>query len=302
MSRVSRGRARRPVQALALGLVLALAASHGVARADILDQAYAAGSEAAAAGDWEAAIEHWTEAAEYLPGRSAQLDYDLGTAHAQLGELGPATYYFERALQPEARPSSELAKLARRNLSVVRRQAEVEAEVEGRQVAWREGWWNLVVEILAGQAVAWVALVSAWLVVLGVGARAWLRRGEGGASTPRARTLGAASIAFAVLAALGGILHGLAYDAVHGTPEAITLEAGTQLRERPGAHLPLAFAVQGGSRVRVLEERSGWVRLRLPSGLEGWTRRESVARLDQPWVRTPVRAEADAETPPAGSR
>jgi hypothetical protein len=31
----------------------------------------------------------------------------------------------------------------------------------------------------------------------------------------------------------------------------------------------------------VLDERSGWVRVRLPGGLEGWARVDSVARLDQ---------------------
>jgi hypothetical protein len=135
------------------------------ARADVVDDAYAQGSEAAAANDWAGAIEHWQRALELLPGRSAQLDYDLGTAYAQLGELGRATYHLERALQPEARPSVEVAEAARRNRGIVRRQAEVQAEVNDARVSRSPSWWDLVVDVLAGQALAWISLVSAWLLV-----------------------------------------------------------------------------------------------------------------------------------------
>jgi uncharacterized protein YgiM (DUF1202 family) len=80
-------------------------------------------------------------------------------------------------------------------------------------------------------------------------------------------------------------------EAADDHPDAIALDSVVELREGPGAHLPVAFRLQGGSRVRVLDERSGWVRVRLPAGLEGWAPRESVARLDKPPMRSRVRAD-----------
>ncbi|MFO7567549.1 MAG: SH3 domain-containing protein [Enhygromyxa sp.] len=261
-----------------------------MAQADVVDDAYAAGNEAAIAGDWAGALEHWQHALELLPGRSAQLDYDLGTAYAQLGELGRATYHLERALQPEARPSVEVAEAARRNLGIVRRRAEIQAEVADARISREQSWWDLVVDVLAGQGLAWISLISGWLLVLALLVRRFLggrlRDGAGAA-----RVGGALALVFALVFVIGGGLHGLAMRAADDHPDAIAIDSLVELREGPGTHLPIAFRVQGGSRVRVLDERSGWVRVRLPAGLEGWAPRESIARLDKPPMRSRVRAD-----------
>jgi hypothetical protein len=281
----------RALRVLAVALALALGWS-SQARADVVDDAYAEGSRAAANDDWAGAIEHWQRALELLPGRSAQLDYDLGTAYAQLGELGRATYHFERALQPEARPSVEVAEAARRNRGIVRRQAEVQAEVNDARISRLPTWWDLVVEVLAGQALAWISLVSGWLLVGTVALRRWRDRNE----TPSAGRgiSGALILVFALVFAIGGGLHALAIGADADHPDAVVLDAVVDVREGPGAHLPVAFTLQGGSHVRVLDQRSGWLRVRLPGGLEGWATVDSVARLYQPPKRARV-GEADAK-------
>lgn len=283
---MKRGALRWSAAALLLVCLVCPAPAH----ADVVDDAYAAGNEAALAGDWTGAIEHWQRALELLPGRSAQLDYDLGTAYAQLGELGRATYHLERALQPEARPSVEVAEAARRNLGIVRRRAEVQAEVADARISREESWWDLAVDALAGQALAWIVLISGWLLVLALLARRWMAgRLRGGAAASRVG--GALALVFALVFVIGGGLHGLAMRAADDHPDAIALDSIVELREGPGTHLPVAFRVQGGSRVRVLDERSGWVRVRLPAGLEGWAPRESIARLDKPPMRSRVRAD-----------
>jgi hypothetical protein len=271
--------------------LLAGALSFGVpnrAAADVVDDAYAAGSEAAATSDWEGAVEHWREALELLPGRSAQLEYDLGTAYAQLGDLGRATYHLERALQPEARPSVEVAELARRNLGIVRRQAEIAAESSDARISESEGWWELAVNVLAGQTVAWVSMLAAWLLLITVALRSWQRRradadpsSEGKRAGDRHGVTGAIALVLSLVVLIGGGLHALAVASERGGPKAIVLDPVVELREGPGTHLPSAFRVQGGSRVRVLEERSGWLRVRLPKGLEGWAKRGSIGRLDR---------------------
>lgn len=280
--------------ALALALVLVFAWPRA-ASADVVDDAYAAGSEAALAGDFTTAIDHWQRALELLPGRSAQLDYDLGTAYAELGELGRATYHLERALQPEARPSVEVAEAARRNLGIVRRQAEVQAEVTEAQISRPPTSWDLAIEVLAGRALAWISLICGWLTVGVVAQRRWRRRhGQGttssGATSGRQGISGALALVFVLVFVVGGGLHALAIGAADDHPDAIALDATVEVREGPGAHLPVAFELQGGSHVRVLDQRSGWMRVRLPGGLEGWAKSESIARLDQPPMRTRLRA------------
>lgn len=281
--------------ALALALALVFAWPRA-ASADVVDDAYAAGSEAALAGDFATAIDHWQRALELLPGRSAQLDYDLGTAYAELGELGRATYHLERALQPEARPSVEVAEAARRNLGIVRRQAEVQAEVTDAQISRLPTSWDLALEVLAGRALAWISLICGWLAVGVVAQRRWRRRHGQPTGVSGRGISGALALVFVLVFVVGGGLHALAISAADDHPDAIALDATVEVREGPGAHLPVAFELQGGSHVRVLDQRSGWMRVRLPGGLEGWAKSESIARLDQPPMRTRLRAaQASAE-------
>lgn len=300
-------RSSRRIAALGLGLVLGgmlVLAGPKLARADVVDDAYAAGSEAALTGNWDKALEHWQHALELLPGRSAQLDYDLGTAYAELGELGRATYHLERALQPHARPSVEVAEAARRNLGIVRRQAETQAEIQDAIISRLPSSWDLLIDVLAARALAWISLVSGWLMVVVVAHRQWRRRAgraghAGHAADSAGGVSGALALVFALVFMIGGGLHALAIGADDEHPDAIALDAIVEVREGPGTHLPVAFELQGGSHVRVLDERSGWVRVRLPGGLEGWAKVDAIARLDQSKtvgrepVRGPVAASID---------
>ena len=282
----------RVIFVLSLALALSSLALPTQARADVVDDAYAAGSEAATRGDWHAAIEHWQRALELLPGRSAQLEYDLGTAYAQVGELGLATYHLERSLQPEARPGVELAEAARRNLGIVRRRAEVAAELGDARISRHESSWDLVVAVLAGRAVAWVSMIAGWLMLAIVIVRAARRRrvALGRAREEHGRGIsGALVLVFSLVLGIGGALHALAIQAANGTPDAVVIDELVDVREAPGTHLPVAFSMQGGSRVRLVERRSGWVRVRMPGGLEGWARASSIAPLDQPPMRSHVR-------------
>jgi uncharacterized protein YgiM (DUF1202 family) len=98
------------------------------------------------------------------------------------------------------------------------------------------------------------------------------------------------ALVFALVFGIGGGLHALAISAGADHPDAVVLDAVVDVREGPGAHLPVAFSLQGGSHVRVLDQRSGWLRVRLPGGLEGWAAIDSIARLHQPPKRTRVSA------------
>lgn len=274
----------RLVVGVALALALVLPSS---ARADVVDDAYAAGSAAAAAGDWAGAVEHWQRALDLLPGRSAELEYDLGTAYANLGQLGRATYHLERSLQPQLRPSVELAEDARRNLGIVRRSAEVQAQTVGAEISRPATWWELFIVALASPTLGWVTLVCAWALV----PLLWLRSRLEPSSAGRDRRGVATVLALllATVALVGGSLHAVALDAALDSPEAIAIDDVVEVREGPGMHVPVAFQLQGGSHVRVLERRSGWTRVRLHGGLEGWAPDHAIARLDEP-VRTRVRA------------
>lgn len=275
----------RRSRALALAGALAMLAlvPAADARADVVDEAFLAGNAAAEAGDWPTAIARYEEAERLLPGRSAVLSFNLGTAHAQLGDLGPASFHLRRALQPEAEAEAEIAEAARRNLGIVRQRMEVARAATGAQIDRPETWWELLLAGVGAPLFGWLALACGWLALAlwPIGRRL---AGRG----PQAALRALALVLLVAFAAIGG-LHGLALRAESTAPQAIVLPAAAEVREAPGAHRRKAFVVQGGSRVRIVDRVPGWSRIRLSGGLEGWVPQAEVGELRHAGRRAPSR-------------
>lgn len=268
---------------LATSLLLAsLTLAPARARADVVDDTFARGNQAATAGDYRAAVQHYEEAERLLPGRSAALSFNLGTAHAQLGELGKATYHLRRALQTEADASADIAEAARRNLGVVRQRAEVAAAAGGLQIDRPETWRDAALSALRAPVFAWLSLGAGWLALLLWWFRGRLRAAGQGVAA------GLAAVLAAVFILIGG-LHGYAVRSELAAPPVIALPAKLEVREGPGVHRKVVFAVQGGSRLRVSERGAGWARVRLAGGLEGWAPLADLGELNAPprHLRTP---------------
>jgi tetratricopeptide (TPR) repeat protein len=263
-------------RALVLGFLLALGMP-SVAHADAVDEAYVLGNESARAGDWQAAVRSYERANVLLGQPSSALSYNLGTAYAQLGELGRASFHLMQALEFRGNPTTEIAEAARSNLAVVRRRAELQAATSGALIDRPETWWDLVVEMLRAPGVGWLALLSGFVALAGL----VMRRARAAAARrpklPLAVLLGC--IACYLVA---GTLHGLSLRADRTEPRAVILDARADAREGPGTHRAAPFAIAGGSRVRIADRTPGWALVRLPGGIEGWVVESAVAELGGP--------------------
>lgn len=256
---------------LVLGLLGALVAAP--ARADVVDEAFVRGNRAAEAGDLKAAVQAYEEAERLLPGTSALLSFDLGTAYAQLGEDGLATYHLRRALRAQAQANAEVAAAAQRNLGIVRARAEVAALANGAQIDRPETWRDALMATVGAPEFGWLALGAGWLALVIV-----LLRGRLGGRAPGGVVGSVIGVLVAVYLVLGG-LHGYAVRAEAEAPQAIALTGKLEVREGPGNHRRTLFVVQGGSRVRIVDRGSGWLRIRLPDGLEGWAPQADLGEL-----------------------
>ncbi|MBV1860465.1 MAG: hypothetical protein KUG77_18780 [Nannocystaceae bacterium] len=258
-----------------LVFMAAFAWSHAV-RADAVDDAFVEGTEAAERNDWPSAAASFETAGALLPQRSAVLSYNLGTAYANLGDLGRSTYHLRRATDWRAGPTTEILEAARSNLAAVRRRAELDATSSGAMIDRPETTWDLLVGAIAAPWVAWLSLLSglACCVALYVHRR-WLR-----AQPRRAGASRALLVTLALVFTIPGGLHGWSVRAATAQPEAIVLLATVDAREGPGQHRSVSFTLQGGAQVRVLERSPGWSLVKLPGGLAGWVPEASVARLD----------------------
>lgn len=265
---------RRPRRArAALGAVTLALLTASPARADVVDEAFVRGNVAAAAGDLQAAVMAYEEAERLLPGRSAVISFNLGTAYAQLGEVGLATYHLRRALQGQAQASEDVAAAAQRNLGVVRQRVEIAAAAIGAQVNRPESWRDALLAAVGSTGFGWLALGAGWLALL-----TWLLHGRLGGRAPGGVVGSVIGVLLVIYLVVGG-LHGYAVRAESDAPQAIALAAKLEVREGPGNHRKALFVVQGGSRVRIVDRGAGWLRIRLPDGLEGWAPQASLGEL-----------------------
>jgi hypothetical protein len=198
------------------------------------------------------------------------LEFNLGNAYLEAGDLGNAIACYRRA-ERFLPGNADLA----HNLAAARSQV---PDAVGRGgttllVDTVASWWHVVpghVRASIGLA-CWAAL---WLL-LSVRALA-------GTGLPRPADMVVRASAWAALAG-AALLGGTAIvDALlrGARPPAVLLDPSTVLRKGNGEGFEPAFVETLGPGVEctVTEERPGWVRLELPDGRSGWARDTQVAR------------------------
>jgi tetratricopeptide (TPR) repeat protein len=197
--------------------------------------------------------EKWYADAINAGAESADLEYDLGTAAAQAGDLGQAVLHLERALRLAPWDAD-----ARENLSRIR-----ERRVD--KVVGQDLGDSPLQRLLHGLPVAWLSWGFAALWVLAFLLLA-LRRVRG------------LAIAGAVIAlACGGLAW--AADRADAIPFGVVTAPVAQVRAGPDPKLPISFEIHEGLKVVLEEREGGYVRVRLANGLEGWIEAQLVEAI-----------------------
>ncbi len=250
---------------VALGLMaLAPFVAPAAARADVLDDAWKRGHEAYFRGDHAAAATAY-EQLDQQGVVSADLAYNLGVAYFRQGKLGRAIWAFERAAALD--PADDDVRF---NLAQARKVAErrTRDKIEGAE---REPTWIRVVTF----ALASTETVLFLALYLGCFVMVFLRRRADDESRP---ALGAGAAILAVGAALTGLLL-LGRLALDRIPFGIVLPDALAVKEGADSNYRTTFDLHAGLKVRVQQHDQGWVRIRLPNGLEGWVRDGDIGLL-----------------------
>ena len=257
---------------LALTLLACMLCSHaraGETPAESLaaaQQAYDQGtslqrSDAAAAREQFAAAEKGFQRLVDDGAVNGPLLYNLGNAQLQQGKTGAAIASYLRAqrLMPgDARLQANLAHAR----SLVKDRMDLGGGLLYEDVA---GWWHLL-----AQPSRWWLGLAAWLAAWSLVIARMLAPG-----LPIARAFPPA-LAWAIGLAGGVLLATVAADAFAPTlrPQGVTLVDGVEVRKGNGEGFQKAFEqpLSQGVEFRVIDERPGWVQIRLPDGKGGWIR------------------------------
>ncbi len=197
------------------------------------------------------------------------VEFNLGSVHAQQGHYGAAIRHFERALR--LRPSDEGAQQglddARRVLADRRAQAEGEAEIDEGG-----GFGDALVRPFSEAQLAWAVLGLELLLIVAIVAR--LRVSS--ASAKLGTTL--VSVLFALLFVGSASALMIERGAFRDGQDAIILQDQIALRAAPHPQAQSRGEAREGDWARILDRDEDFVRVKL-AGREGWVEASAVGEI-----------------------
>lgn len=193
--------------------------------------------------------------------------YNLGNVNFHLNRLGPAVYFFEKALTIHPGHSS-----ARYNLDLTRQLLAQKYKDEIVQMGRQGTWVRLVTAFSDATLTAvflafWILLFSALMALYFV-QKPLVRL----TLITAAAILGLGSAAFGTLM-VGREIHD------RTARYAIVLPDEVEVREAPQASANRAFVLHAGHRVQTGTSERTWVKVLLPNGMEGWLERRDLGLL-----------------------
>lgn len=231
-------------------------------------EVFEAANLAASRGDHAAAISGYRDLTE-AGVRDPDVYFNLATSLAQSGEYAQAILNYERALT--LRPNdSEASRNLRDSEQALEEQR---AEAEGEAMIQRSSSISdAVYGGLSENALAYVLLVANLLFFVGL---AWAVVGR---RQNRWRHALAISSGLILLFCALGLANkaGLLRDG----PRAVALDDRVTLREGPDPRAQIRGEARGGDRGEIVDRDRDFVKLRVVSGLEGWTEASGVGLID----------------------
>jgi hypothetical protein len=233
-----------------------------------LAEIFKAANVSASRGDHSGAISYYrklTEAGVHDP----DVYFNLATSFAQSGDYARAILNYERALmlRPNDDKASENLRDAEKALEEERAEAEGEAMIQ-RSSSISDAVYGGVSE----DALAYALLVANLLFFVGL---AWASTGR-----RRNRWLYLLVVTSGVVLLFCAIGLGVKAGLLREGPRAVVLDDRVILREGPDPRAQVRGEARGGDRGEIVDRDRDFVKLRVVSGLEGWTLASGVGLID----------------------
>ncbi|MGB8332599.1 MAG: tetratricopeptide repeat protein [Polyangiales bacterium] len=233
-----------------------------------LTEIFEAANVAASRGDYTSAIASYQQLTE-AGVRDADVYFNLATSFAQSGDYARAILNYERALtlRPNDSKASEDLRDAERALEERRAEAEGEATIQRGSSISDALYGGLSDDMLA------LTLIAADLVFFFALAWAAIAR-------RRNRWLYSLLATSGLLLSFCALGLGAKVGLFREGPRAVALDDRVTLREGPDPRAQVRGEARSGDRGEVIDRDRDFVKLRVVSGLEGWTSASSIGLVD----------------------
>ncbi len=251
---------KTPVKATALALLLLIGLPFAAQAQETLsypDSLWKAGVEAYSAGNYTQALQDW-EDVRATGLMSKELYYNLGNAYFKTGEIAPAILWYERALRLDPSDAD-----VRYNLEFA--QAQTQDKIDEVPEIFFEQWGHAMCYLLPSNTWAVLGLVFFGLTVLLL-----LLFLLGRTSTQRRVGFFAAIVTF-LLAFLGWDFAQWQRTEALRQDMAIVMRPVSSVKSSPSAEgAKDLFILHEGTRVKILDNVSGFSNIELADGRQGW--------------------------------
>ncbi len=221
------------------------------------DSLWKSGVEAYTAGHYESAVQDW-EDVRATGLMSKELYYNLGNAYFKNGEIAPAILWYERALRLDPSDAD-----VRYNLDYAR--ALTQDKIDEVPEIFFEQWGHAICYLLPSNTWAVMGLVAFALLV------ACLLLYLLGATSGQRRLGFFVGIAFFLLAFLGWDFAQWQRTEARRQDMAIVMRPVSSVKSSPSAESAKdLFILHEGTRVRILDNVSGYSNIELADGRQGW--------------------------------
>ena len=249
---------KTPLKATALALLLLAGLPFAAqAQTSYPDSLWNAGVQAYTDGNYDQALQDW-EDVRATGLMSRELYYNLGNAYFKTGELAPAILWYERALRLDPSDAD-----VRYNLEFAR--AQTQDKIDEVPEIFFEQWGHALCYLLPSDTWAWLCVLffaaTVGLVLLFLMGR-----------TSGQRRLGffAAIVTF-ILAFLGWDFAQWQKTEAERQDMAIVMRPVSSVKSSPSADSAKdLFILHEGTRVRILDNVSGFSNIELADGRQGW--------------------------------
>ncbi len=229
------------------------------------EQKFDQGKEHYKEANYEAAISSWESILESGE-HAAALYFNLGNAYYRIDQIAPSIYYYEKALQ--LAPGDPEIK---NNLVFAQNQTIDIIEPLPKNIfsSWIErttqyfsfdNWAKIAVVFITGFVLLFLLY---YFSVVAMKKRLFF-----------------ASALLSLFVSLGCIFFAYTnYAQVNDIKSAILFTSSSQVRSEPLERSDLSFVLHEGTKVKIISEEDGWVRIKLADGKDGWMLKADLKEL-----------------------
>ncbi len=198
--------------------------------------------------------------------RGAELFFNLGLAYSRAGETGHSILYLEKALLYDRNNRKANLLLVNENLKIKEKIVKVPEffifkffrDISTLATVW-----------------VWLGIVFLLFLLLTVAITAYILRFRGLTRFRFFIITGTLTLFFAI--SLPAFL--ISYDSVRNLRECVVLDSNIYLYEVPETGGKTAGLITEGNKLEIIDEISGWYRVILPNGKEGWIMVKGVGEI-----------------------